>query len=145
MVEITLPDGKVLEMSSPTTAREVAERIGPGLARAAVAARVNGEIVELDRPIGTPAALEIFTSKTPAALGVLRHSAAHILATAVRQVRPGAGIGFGPSIEEGFYYDFEVDKPFTPDELESIESVMRDVASTDDHFERRVVDKAEAR
>jgi threonyl-tRNA synthetase len=144
-VEITLPDGKVLEMSAPTSARAVAERIGPGLAKAAVAARVDGEIVELDRPIEIPAALEILTTRTPAALGVLRHSAAHVLATAVRRVRPGAGIGFGPAIEEGFYYDFEVDRPFTPDELESIEAVMRDVASADDRFERRIVNKAEAR
>ncbi len=145
MIDITLPDGNVLEMPAPTTARAVAERIGAGLARAAVAARADGSIIELDRPIESNASLEILTARTPAALDVLRHSAAHMLATAVRQVRPGAGIGFGPSIEDGFYYDFEVPQPFTPDELETIESVMRDVAAAGDVFERRVVTKQEAR
>jgi threonyl-tRNA synthetase len=145
MLEIRLPDGKVLEMDSPTSARRVAERIGPGLARAAVAARVDGNIVELDRPIERDVSIQLLTNRDPDALDVLRHSAAHVLATAVRKVRPGAGIGFGPSIQDGFYYDFEVDSPFTPDELESIEAKMREVAEDDEPFERRVVDKREAR
>ncbi len=145
MIEIRLPDGKVLEMESPTTARRVAERIGPGLARAAIAARTNGNIIELDRPIESSTGLEILTERSPQALNVLRHSAAHVLATAVRQVRPGAGIGFGPSIQDGFYYDFEVDHPFTPDELERIETAMREVAGHNDAFERRAVTKQEAR
>ena len=145
MIEIRLPDGKVLEMVSPSSARRVAERIGPGLARAAVAARVDGTIVELDRPIENDASIQLLTSRDAEALDVLRHSAAHVLATAVRLVRPGAGIGFGPSIQDGFYYDFEVDSPFTADELESIEARMREVAAGDDPFERRVVDKREAR
>jgi threonyl-tRNA synthetase len=145
MIEIRLPDGKVLEMESPTTARRVAERIGAGLARAAVAARANGSVIELDRPIEASTRLEILTDRSPDALDVLRHSAAHVLATAVRQVRPGAGIGFGPSIQDGFYYDFQVDSPFTPDEVQKIEAVMREVAARADVFERRVVTKAEAR
>ncbi len=145
MIEITLPDGKVLEMEAPTTARRVAERIGPGLAKAAVAARMNGTIIELDRPIEAGGPIEILTERTPAALDVLRHSAAHVLATAVRRVRPGAGIGFGPSIENGFYYDFEVDTPFTPEDLERIEAVMAEVAAANDPFERRVVTRDEAR
>jgi threonyl-tRNA synthetase len=145
MIDITLPDGKVLQMESPTTARRVAERIGAGLARAAVAARTNGSVIELDRPIDTSTHLEILTEKNPAALDVLRHSAAHVLATAVRQVRPGAGIGFGPSIQDGFYYDFEVATPFTPEELQVIESAMREVAARAESFERRVVTKEEAR
>src|SRR5690606_3032124 len=78
-------------------------------------------------------------------LDVLRHSAAHVLATAVRRVRPGAGIGFGPPIEDGFYYDFEVDEPFTAEELEQIEEEMRKVSQADDPFEREVVDRARAR
>jgi threonyl-tRNA synthetase len=145
MIDITLPDGTVLAMPAPTTARAVAERIGPGLAKAAMAARADGAVIELDRPIEANATLEILTARSPGALEVLRHSAAHVLATAVRQARPGAGIGFGPSIEDGFYYDFEVQHPFTPDELETIERVMRDVAAADDAFERRVVSKEEAR
>jgi len=145
MIDITLPDGKVLEMEAPTTAREVAARIGPGLAKAAVAAKLDGRIVELDRPIETGGLMQILTSRDAEALDVLRHSAAHVLATAVRRVRPGAGIGFGPSIEDGFYYDFEVDHPFTPTELEEIERVMADVAAADQSFERKVVTKEDAR
>ena len=145
MIKVTLPDGKELELEDGATALAVAERIGPRLAKAAVAAKVNGTIVEMTRPIAGDARIEILTAKSPEALAVLRHSAAHVLATAVRKVRPGAGIGFGPAIEDGFYYDFEVDHPFTPEELEKIEGVMRDVAAAADPFERRVVDKREAR
>jgi threonyl-tRNA synthetase len=145
MIDITLPDGKVLQMEAPTTARQVAQRIGTGLARAAVAARSNGSIIELDRAIENSTKLEILTERDAAALDVLRHSAAHLLATAVRHVRPGAGIGFGPPIEDGFYYDFQVDQPFTPDDLRRFEEVMAEYAAKNDAFERRVVSKAEAR
>jgi threonyl-tRNA synthetase len=145
MVRVSLPDGKALELEDGATARDVAERVGPRLAKAAVAARVDGVVVELSRPIERDAAVEILTDRSPEALDVLRHSAAHVLATAVRAVRPGAGIGFGPAIEDGFYYDFDVDRPFTPDELAEIEAEMRRVAEAADPFERRVVTKAEAR
>ncbi len=145
VIRVRLPDGKALEVPRGATARDVAERIGPGLARAALAAKVDGEVVDLGRPLERDAALEIITRRSPEALEVLRHSAAHVLATAVRKVRPGAGIGFGPAIENGFYYDFEVDEPFTPEELAQIETAMREVAGEDSPFERRVVGKAEAR
>ena len=145
MSKISLPDGKVLEMEEGVTPRQVAERIGPRLAKAAVAARVDGAIVELDRPIEGDTSLEILTDRSPGALDVLRHSAAHVLATAVRTVRPGAGIGFGPAIAEGFYYDFDVEEPFTPDEVERIEQEMSAVTAADYPFERRVVTKEEAR
>ena len=144
-VEIRLPDGKVLEMANPTTARAVAEQIGPGLARAAVAAKLDGTIIELDRPIGTSGSLQLLTARDSEALDVLRHSTAHVLATAVRAIRPGAGIGFGPFIQDGFYYDFDVDRPFTAEDLEAIEKGMKAAAERDDPFERRVVDKHEAR
>jgi threonyl-tRNA synthetase len=144
-IRITLPDGSVREVEAGTTPRAVAESIGARLAKAAVGARVDGEIVELDRPIERDAKLEILTEKSPDALGVLRHSAAHILATAVRQVRPEAKIGFGPAIDDGFYYDFEVGTPFTADELERIEKEMDRVSREDQPFERRVVGRDEAR
>lgn len=144
-VKVTLPDGKVLEVPAGAAVRAVAEQIGPRLARAAIAAKIDGQVVDLMRPLEADAKIEILTEKNPEALDVLRHSAAHMLATAVRQVRPGAGIGFGPAIADGFYYDFEVDEPFTPDELEKIEQVMAQVSEADQPFERRVVDKAEAR
>ncbi|MEX2281188.1 MAG: threonine--tRNA ligase [Gemmatimonadota bacterium] len=144
MIKITLPDGKILEFEPGSTVRDVAERIGPRLAKAALGAKLNGEIVDLVRPLFGDARIEILTEKNPDALAVLRHSAAHMLATAVRSVRPDAGIGFGPAIENGFYYDFDVKQPFTPDDLEKIEQQMRSVSAQDQTFERKQVTKSEA-
>ena len=144
-VRVTLPDGSQREAPAGTTARQVAEGIGPGLARAALAARVNGEIWDLDRPLESDASLAILTERDPEALELLRHSSAHILATAVRELFPSAGIGFGPPIEDGFYYDFQVDRPFTPEDLERLETKMAEVAARDFPFVREVVDRAEAR
>jgi threonyl-tRNA synthetase len=144
-VRLTLPDGSQREAPAGTTSRQIAEGIGPGLARAALAARVNGEVWDLDRPLETDASLAILTEKDPEALPLLRHSAAHVLATAVRELFPSAGIGFGPAIEDGFYYDFQVDRPFTPEDLQRLEAKMAEVASRDFPFVREVVDRAEAR
>ena len=144
-VRVTLPDGSQREAPAGTTARQIAEGIGPGLARAALAARVNGEIRDLDRPLDSDASLAILTDRDPEALELLRHSSAHILATAVRELFPTAGIGFGPPIEDGFYYDFQVDRPFTPEDLERLEARMAEVAGRDFPFVREVVDRAEAR
>lgn len=144
-VRVTLPDGSEREAPAGTTARQIAEGIGPGLARAALAARVNGEIRDLDRPLDSDVSLAILTDRDPEALELLRHSSAHILATAVRELFPSAGIGFGPPIEDGFYYDFQVDRPFTPEDLERLEARMAEVAGRDFPFVREVVDRAEAR
>ncbi len=143
-VRVTLPDGSVREVAAGTTGRAVAEGIGAGLARAAVAARVDGAVWDLDRPIERDVSLAILTDRDPDALEVLRHSAAHVLATAVRDLFPGAGIGFGPPIEDGFYYDFEVPRPFTPEDLARIESRMGEVAQADYPFVREVVDRQAA-
>jgi threonyl-tRNA synthetase len=143
-IRVTLPDGSVREVPPGTTPREVAEAIGPGLARAAVAAKVDGTVRDLDRPLENDTRLAILTERDPEALDVLRHSAAHVLATAVRDVFPGAGIGFGPPIEDGFYYDFEVPRPFTPEDLAQIETKMGEVARADYPFVREVVNRAEA-
>jgi threonyl-tRNA synthetase len=140
-VRLTLPDGSVREVPRGTSARAVAEGIGAGLARAAVAAKVDGRVWDLDRPIDRDASLAILTDRDPEALEVLRHSAAHVLATAVRELFPGAGIGFGPPIEGGFYYDFEVPRPFTPEDLERIEAKMGEVTKADYPFVREVVDR----
>ncbi len=144
VVQVTLPDGTQREAAAGTTPRQIAESIGPGLARAALVARVNGELWDLDRPLETDASVAILTDRDPDALQVLRHSSAHILATAVRELFPSAGIGFGPAIEDGFYYDFQVDRPFTPEDLERLESKMSEVAARDFPFLREVVDRAEA-
>jgi threonyl-tRNA synthetase len=141
---LTLPDGSVKRVAQGTTPRAVAESIGAGLARAAVAARLDGRIVELDRPLDASGRFQILTDKDPAALDVLRHSAAHILATAVRKLYPEAGIGFGPAIEDGFYYDFDVPRPFTPEDLETIEAEMRQVVAADYPIVREEVSRTEA-
>jgi threonyl-tRNA synthetase len=143
-LQVTLPDGSQRKAAAGTTPRQIAEGIGPGLARAAVAARVNGQVWDLDRPLDSDATVAILTERDPEALEVLRHSSAHILATAVRELFPNAGIGFGPPIEDGFYYDFQVDRPFTPEDLERLEAKMAEVASRDFPFVREVVDRREA-
>ena len=140
-VRVTLPDGGVRDVASGTSVRTVAEGFGAGLARAAVAAKVDGAVWDLDRPIERDVSLAILTDRDPEALEVLRHSAAHVLATAVRDLFPSAGIGFGPPIEDGFYYDFEVPRPFTPEDLERIEAKMGEVAKADYPFVREVVDR----
>ncbi len=141
---LTLPDGSEKRVAPGTTPRAVAASIGPRLAQAAVAARLNGQIVELDRELPGSGPFQVLTEKDPDALGVLRHSAAHVLATAVRKVFPDAGIGFGPAIEDGFYYDFEVPRPFTPDDLEKIEGEMRAVTAADYPIVREEVSRDEA-
>ncbi len=144
-VSITLPDGSVREEPTGITAGAIAASIGPRLARAAVAAKVDGEVWDLDRPIARDAPVQILTERDADALAVLRHSAAHILATAVRQLFPDASIGFGPSIEDGFYYDFDVERPFTPDDLVQIEEKMREVTAEDHAFVREEVSRDGAR
>jgi threonyl-tRNA synthetase len=106
---------------------------------------VNGEVWDLDRPLDSDATLAILTERDPEALELLRHSSAHILATAVRELFPSAGIGFGPAIEDGFYYDFQVDRPFTPEDLQRLEAKMAEVSARDFPFVREVVDRDEAR
>ena len=144
-IHVTLPDGKLVALPEGATAAALAAAIGPGLARAALAAIVDGEIVDLDRPLRDGASVRLLTERDPEALGVLRHSAAHVLATAVRELIPGAGIGFGPAIDDGFYYDFDVPEPFTPEQLEAIQQRMDEVVKADHPFERRVVSRGEAR
>ncbi len=146
-ISVTLPDGSKVELDAGASARDLASAIGPGLARDAVGARVDGARRDLDRALPDGASVEILTRDDDSedALWMLRHSAAHVLATAVRELRPGAGIGFGPPIEEGFYYDFDVEEPFTPEDLERIEEEMRAVVAEGYEFRREVVSRAEAR
>ncbi len=144
-VKVTLPDGSVRELPRGASVRDLAEGIGARLAKAAVAAKVDGRVVDLGRPLEGDARVEILTDRSPEALEVLRHSAAHILATAVRKVRPGAHIAFGPAIADGFYYDFDVNPTFTPEDLVTIQKEMEAVARDDQPFERSVVSRDEAR
>ena len=147
-MQVRLPDGSSVETPRGSSAADIAAGIGPGLAKAAVAAVVDGEVVDLGRPVPADAEVRILTSRDDDALPVLRHSAAHVLATAVRELHPDAGIGFGPAIEDGrygFYYDFEVDQPFTPEDLEAFEARMREVIASDHPFERRRITKEEGK
>src|SRR6059036_1337505 len=144
-IRVTLPDGSEKRVHAGSTGADLAKAIGPGLAKAAIAVRVNGDVRDLARPLSDGAKVSILTDKDPQALDVLRHSAAHVLATAVRQLFPQAKIGFGPPIEDGFYYDFEVPTPFTPEDLERIEAKMHEVVRADYPFVREEVDRAEAK
>ncbi len=145
VVRVTTPDGERQELPAGSTAADLAHAIGPGLARAALAAVVNDEVVDLSAPLPGGASARILTERDSEALPVLRHSAAHVLATAVRELVPEAGIGFGPAIDSGFYYDFDVPEPFSDDQLREIQAKMREVVQADYPFSRRVVGREEAR
>ena len=144
-IRVTLPDGSEKVLPAGATGADLARAIGPGLAKAAVAIRLNGDVRDLGRPLPDGARVTILTDRDPQALDVLRHSSAHVLATAVRQLFPHAKIGFGPPIEDGFYYDFEVPRPFTPDDLAAIEARMAEVTAADHPFVREEVSRAEAK
>ena len=144
-INVTLPDGRAVALPPGSSSATLAAEIGPGLARAALAAVVDGEVVDLNQPLADGASVRLLTERDPEALAVLRHSAAHVLATAVREMVPEAGIGFGPAIDDGFYYDFDVPAPFTPEQIEAIQERMDGVVEADYPFERRVVTREEAR
>ena len=145
MLTLKLPDGSTREVEHGVLARDVVASIGAGLLRAAIAVEVNGRVQDLVTPIRESGAFKVLTERDRTSLDVLRHSAAHILATAVRRLRPDAKIGFGPAIEDGFYYDFEVTRPFTPDDVAVFEDEMRKVVAEKLPFVREEVDKSGAR
>ena len=143
-ITLVLPDGTTRTVPGGTPARDVVASIGQGLLRAAIAVEVDGAVQDLQTPLRAGGTFRVLTERDPRALEVLRHSAAHVLATAVRRLRPEAKIGFGPAIDDGFYYDFEVERPFTPEDLESFEAEMRRVAQERFPFVRDEVDRDEA-
>jgi threonyl-tRNA synthetase len=139
MPVITLPDGSQRTYAGPVTVAQVAADIGPGLAKAALAGRVDDELVDTSRVIERDAKLAIITSKDPDGLEILRHSTAHLLAQAVQAVYPEAQVTIGPVIEDGFFYDFAFSRPFTPEDLARFEAKMHELAKADLHVERRVM------
>ncbi len=143
-LQITLPDGATREVPRGTTAAEVAQQISPRLAKEALVARADGELIDLSRPLDHNVKLSILTSKDPDAVQVLRHSAAHLLAAAVLELYPDVKLGVGPPIETGFFYEFLRDEPFTPEDLEKIEVKMREIAAKDVPNERKLIPKPEA-
>ena len=144
MPAITLPDGSVRRYDGPVTGTSVAADIGPGLARAALAMKLDGRMVDLATPIDRDAAVVFVTRRDPEALELIRHDAAHVLAEAVQALYPGTQVTIGPAIENGFYYDFARNDPFTPDDFAPIEAKMREIVARNAPFERRVVSRDDA-
>jgi threonyl-tRNA synthetase len=143
-VALTLPDGSVREYNGPVTGMTLAKDIGPGLAKAAIVIVVNGEQWDLSREITSDAHVSIITKRDEEALEILRHDAAHILAEAVKEIYPETQVTIGPAIENGFYYDFARDEPFTPDDLENMEARMREIVARDEEIIRTEMPRDDA-
>ena len=143
-IQITLPDGATREVPRGTTPAQIAAQISPRLAKEALVARADGELIDLSQPLDQDAKLAILTAKDPDAVQVFRHSAAHLLAAAVLELYPDVKLGVGPPIDTGFFYEFLRDHPFTPEDLEKIEAKMRELAAKDIPNERKMIPKAEA-
>ena len=144
MPVITLPDGSQRTYAGPVTVAQVAADIGPGLAKAALAGRIDGKLVDTSFAIERDASLAIVTSKDPEGLEILRHSTAHLLAQAVQAVYPDAQVTIGPVIEDGFYYDFAFSRPFTPEDLAKFEAKMHELAKADLKVERKLMPRDQA-
>jgi threonyl-tRNA synthetase len=144
MLNITLPDGSLRQYPGPVTVAEVAASIGSGLAKAALAGKINGKVVDTSFVIAVDSPLSIITAKDADGLDVIRHSTAHLLAYAVKELFPEAQVTIGPVIENGFYYDFSYKRPFTPEDLTSIEKKMTELANKDEPVLRRVLPRDEA-
>src|SRR6267142_1949375 len=144
-ITITLPDGSSRTVSAGTPVRDIAAAISPGLAKAALAAIVDGKLVDVAYPLQHDASVRIVTDRNPEALPLVRHSTAHLMAAAVTNLFPGAQCGIGPATDEGFFYDFIVDRPFVPEDLEAIEKKMKELAAEDLPYERQMWPREKAR
>ncbi|MEE8393954.1 MAG: TGS domain-containing protein, partial [Rhodospirillales bacterium] len=144
MVAITLPDGSVKEFDRPVSGAELASEIGPGLAKAALAVRIDGEVLDLSRLIEADCAAAILTAKDEEALELIRHDAAHVMAEAVKELYPETQVTIGPNIENGFFYDFSRPEPFTPDDMEKIEARMHEIVGRAEEVSREVWDRDKA-
>ena len=144
MIEVTLPDGSKREFNSPVTVGDVAASIGAGLARAALAGKVNGKLVDLSHPITENSTVSIVTDKDPEGLEIIRHSTSHLMAQAVKELYPEAQITIGPVIENGFYYDFSLPKHLTNEDLPLIEKKMDEIVKRDLPIVREEMDRDEA-
>src|SRR5436190_18203405 len=144
-ITVTLPDGSTRTVPAGTRVREVAEGISPNLAKAALAAVVDGKLVDLSSPLQRDAAVRIVTDKSPEALALYRHSTAHLLAAAVTNLFPDVQCGIGPATDERFFYDFVVPRPFVPEDLDAIEQKMREMQQQDLPYERQLWPRDEAK
>ena len=145
MVQLTFPDNSSREFAAGVTGREVAESISKSLAKKAVAMTLDGEVTDLSDPIDKNARIEIVTRDDPRALPLIRHDAAHVMAEAVQALYPGTQVTIGPAIENGFYYDFARNQPFTPDDLPAIEAKMREIVKENRPFTKEVWSRDKAR
>lgn len=144
MTVVRLSDGADKVFDYPVTVLDVAESIGPGLARAALAGKLNGKLVDLSEPIEADSDLVLITNKDPEGLEIIRHSCAHLLAHAVKELFPSVQVTIGPVIENGFYYDFSYERPFTPEDLVAIEKRMQEISRRNLKIERKVWDRSKA-
>jgi threonyl-tRNA synthetase len=144
MLHITLPDGSQREFPGPVTVAEVAASIGSGLAKAALAGKIGDQVVDTSHRIEADTPLSIVTAKDADGLDVIRHSTAHLLAYAVKELFPQVQVTIGPVIEHGFFYDFAYKRPFTPEDLVAIEQRMTELAAKDEPVVRRVLPRDEA-
>src|SRR5437867_5642107 len=144
MPNIRLPDGSVKSFSAPVTVAEVAHAVGPGLARGALAGKVNGKLVDMTHRIESDAELAIVTERDKEGVEILRHSTAHLLAYAVKELFPDAQVTIGPVIEDGFYYDFSYKRPFTPEDLAAIETKMAELSRLDEPVLRKLMPRDDA-
>ena len=143
-MDIRLPDGAVKQFKAPISVAELAASIGPGLAKAALAGRVDGKLVDTSHVIDHDANVAIVTARDADGLDVIRHSTAHLLAYAVKELFPDAQVTIGPVIEDGFYYDFSYKRPFTPEDLAAIEQKMAEIAKKNEPVTRKLMPRDEA-
>src|SRR5512136_2038144 len=144
MVALTFPDGARREYPSGTTGLDIAKGISPSLARRTVAMALDGALADLTEPIDRDAKIEFIAREDPRALELIRHDAAHVLAEAVQNLWPGTQVTIGPAIENGFYYDFARNEPFTPEDFPAIEARMREIVARNHPFVRSVMDREQA-
>ncbi len=144
MIRITLPDGTGKEFDAPVSLADVAASIGPGLAKAALAGTVDGELADMDRVLDQDASISLITGKSPEALEIIRHSTSHLMAQAVKSLFPTAQVTIGPAVESGFYYDFDYERPFTTEDLVAIEKKMEELVKEGFPITRKLMDRDEA-
>ncbi len=144
MAKVTLPDGSILELTDGATVKQLAQQIGPGLAKAAIAAKINGQLVDLSTPINNNVGIQIITFKDDEGIDVMRHSCAHVMADAICSIWPDTKLVYGPTVEDGFYYDIDLDEPIRPTDFECIEKKMAEIVKADKPFVRKEMTRADA-
>src|SRR4030042_1354223 len=144
MARVTLPDGSILTVDEGITIKQVAQQIGERLAKDAIAAKINGQLMDLSVPVTDDINVQIITSKDAQGLEIIRHSCAHIMAEAICAIWPAAKLVYGPAVEDGFYYDIDLDEPIRPEDFPRIEEKMREIVKSYRPFVRKEMSRADA-